>query len=237
MLWVSNFDSSYSVSDLPETGLDTRDPGFVKIYHDTVSHYHFDIVTMHHRNGSSTPKRIIDSPDIGYAIIEKLTNSRNESDWPLEPENYNFTITNWLSCFVAGTGISRFELDNWTAREDTINRSTAWADGWSRLPRVPLIRELSNNAISWCFVPKTVHEISNNHVYTKHTIPYRFEYFNISKGETLRTRICDSDYAGHLVLHSGSIKDFVGPAIAYPSSQHNFFTASEDTIAVTCVRY
>ena len=64
MLWASNFDSSYSVSDLPETGLDTRDPGFVRIYNDTVSHYHFDIITMHHRNGSSTPKRVIDSPDI-----------------------------------------------------------------------------------------------------------------------------------------------------------------------------
>ena len=101
MLWASNFDSSYSVSDLPETGLDTRDPGFVKLYIDKVSHYHFDIITMHHRNGSATTKRIIDSPDIGPAIIEKLTNSRNESDWPLEPENYNFTITNWLSCFVA----------------------------------------------------------------------------------------------------------------------------------------
>lgn len=69
----------------------------------------------------------------------------------------------------------------------------------------------------------------------KNTTPYRYEYFNVSAGETIRTRACSTEFHGTLILVKGRVDGYDTTEIPYVPP--DTFVALEDTIAISCVRY
>lgn len=236
-MWSSQYDNKYDSSDLPE-GLSDQDYIFVAALKDRTSLKDFDIITNYWRNGAElfrTGEKSFASegvPDISSQISSKLGTDRNTSDWPLDPEKYNFTVTNWFSCIVQGRATSKFEIDGvWEISEVGQGFHSSWKDGFCRLPQVSHRRISYDNCITFCLIPSI--DIEGQ----KHANAHRYEYFEVMPGETIRTRVCDSPYGGNLVLYCGSIEGYEGKIIPYYTKQNQTFIAKEHTIAVSCVRY
>lgn len=236
-MWSSQYDNSYSVSDLP-SGLNPMDYIFVAALKDSKSLHDFDIITNYWRDGGMTVRtdeRSFESegvPDISSQVSSRLGTTRNTSDWPLAPEKYNFTVTNWFSCIVQGRATSTFEIDGaWETSEVYTGFHSSWEDGFCRLPQVPHKRVSNDHCITFCIIPSVTLEGR------KHENAYRYEYFSVAPEETIRTRVCDTAHAGNLVVYSGSIEGQESKIIPYSTRKNQTFTALEHTIAISCVRY
>lgn len=245
MHWKSDFDNTHRAEDLPP-GLSFNNYLFVSTLNQEDIHHHLNIVVNTWRNGGElvregeTSFMQTDIPDISSFVSEKLVSNCSTDDWPKGANAYNFSTTNWFSCIIQGNTTSSFISEGestWHSVTLGPGFTSSWSDGFPRLPRVPHKRLNDNNCITFCILPKTEFDIGLSDSTQKHSIPYRYEYFSVSAGDTIRTRVCNSEYSGNLILAKGSIKDHEGISIPYYTKQNQTFTALEDTIAISCVRY
>lgn len=240
-VFESHFDSSHRIEDLPK-GLPAQHYTFVRTEIDNTFHSHLYIMRNTWRDGGEIVREGENS-FMQAGIPEVSVESSNDcplDEWPRGADAYNFLITNWFSAMISGTTTSSFIAtgeSDWHSVSLEADFTSSWSDGYPRLPRVPHKRLNDNGCVTFCILPKSELDAQVGASGAKHSIPYRYDYFHVLEGEVIRTRICNSDYSGNLILALGSIEGQEGSVIPYYTKQNQHFTALEETIAISCVRY
>lgn len=234
------FESTYEDDNLPE-GLDPRNYKFRKVEVCSDFHEHLKALKTVWRNGS-TFRREGENSFQNEDIPEILVSNSNDSsykDHSFTEGDYNFRITSWFSVCLEGEATTYFQPVGKTefgSIEVSEGQGTLWADGYCRLPIIPHYRTHRNNFTTFCLIPKTGIEMGGSST-LKNTTPYRYEYFNVSAGETIRTRACSTEFHGTLILVKGRVDGYDTTEISYVPQKNDTFVALEDTIAISCVRY
>lgn len=239
-VFESHLDSSHRVEDLP-SGLPAQHYTFVRTEIDNTFHRHLYIMRNTWRDGGEIVREGENS-FMQAGIPEVSVDSTDDcplDEWPRGANAYNFLITNWFSAMISGTTTSSFIAtgeSDWHSVSLDADFTSAWSDGYPRLPRVPHKRLNDNGCVTFCILPKSELEAQVGTSGAKHSIPYRYDYFHVSEGETIRTRASSGSDAV-LVLAQGSVDGQESDVIPYYCTKNQYFTALEDTIAISCVRY
>jgi len=239
-VFESHFDSSYRVEDLPK-GLPAQHYTFVRTEIDNTFHRHLYIMRNTWRDGGEIVREGENS-FMQAGIPEVSVEASNDcplDEWPRGADAYNFLITNWFSAMISGTTTSSFMAtgeSDWHSVSLEADFTSAWSDGYPRLPRVPHKRLNDNGCVTFCILPKSEVDAQVGTSGAKHSIPYRYDYFHVSEGEVIRTRASSGSDA-ILILAKGSVDGQKSDTIPYYCTRNQNFIALEETIAISCVRY
>lgn len=235
-LWDSIYDSSVHADDIPDDA-SYVDKNLVHTERNYDLHPDLMVNINYWRNGgwinrdSGEDSFIqMDIPDISSSVSSMLDSStRSSHDWPRGFDAYNFVPTSWFSCLIEGSCTSYFIAEGDTEYHEVAMESvasTAWGDGFCRLPRVAHKRVHSNNCVFFCLIPKIVDG-------TRISTPYKYKQFVLSSGDSFTTNVENSSQA-HLMAIKGRLNGKM--VIAYDPSIEHTHTADSDCVVVSITR-